>query len=157
MSVKGIFMFLGMNNTRLERKILIILDSENGFLPTYLPQCTALCSDSCGHNSFHHRQLTCDLLQALKFPTLFLWHVVSFFTWRSWAKDEWKFRNNSTLQKRCDFKFQTFTLWLVFMKNKKSIGDNRREQSKLISNWSTTWYYKTFWNKNKKSGKSINF
>ena len=39
MSVKGIIMFLGMNNTRLERKILIILDFENGFLPTYLPQC----------------------------------------------------------------------------------------------------------------------
>ena len=30
-------MFLGMNNIRLERKILIILDFENGFLPTYLP------------------------------------------------------------------------------------------------------------------------
>ena len=43
MSVKGIIMFLGMNNTRLVRKILIILDFENGFLPTYLPQCTALC------------------------------------------------------------------------------------------------------------------
>ena len=39
MSVKGIIMFLGINNTRLERKILIILDFENGFLPTYLPQC----------------------------------------------------------------------------------------------------------------------
>ena len=38
MSVKGIIMFLGMNNTRLERKVLIILDFENGFLPTYLPQ-----------------------------------------------------------------------------------------------------------------------
>ena len=35
MSVKGIIMFLGMNNTRLERKILIILDFENGFF-TYL-------------------------------------------------------------------------------------------------------------------------
>ena len=41
MSVKGIIMFLGMNNTRLERKVLIILDFENGFLPTYLPQCGA--------------------------------------------------------------------------------------------------------------------
>ena len=40
MSVKGIIMFLGMNNTRLERKILIILDFENGCLPTYLPQCS---------------------------------------------------------------------------------------------------------------------
>ena len=39
MSVKGIIMFLGMNNTRLERKILIILDFENGFLPTYLLLC----------------------------------------------------------------------------------------------------------------------
>ena len=39
MSVKGIIMFLGMNNTRLERKIMIILDFENGFLPTYLPLC----------------------------------------------------------------------------------------------------------------------
>ena len=37
MSVKGIIMFLGMNNTRLERKILTILDFENGFLSTYLP------------------------------------------------------------------------------------------------------------------------
>ena len=26
-----------MNNTRLERKIRIVLDFENGFLPTYLP------------------------------------------------------------------------------------------------------------------------
>ena len=33
-------MFLGMNNKRLERKTLIILDFENGFLPTYLPQST---------------------------------------------------------------------------------------------------------------------
>ena len=41
MSIKGIIVFLGMNNTRLERKILIILDFENGFLPTYLPQCNA--------------------------------------------------------------------------------------------------------------------
>ena len=32
-------MVLGMNNTRLERKILLILDFENGFLPTYLPLC----------------------------------------------------------------------------------------------------------------------
>ena len=40
MFVKGIIMFLGMNNTRLERKILMILDIENGFLPTYLPQWT---------------------------------------------------------------------------------------------------------------------
>ena len=39
MSIKGIIMFLGVNNTRLERKILIFLDSENGFLPTYLPLC----------------------------------------------------------------------------------------------------------------------
>ena len=39
MSVKGIIMFIGMNNIRLERNILIILDFENGFLPTYLPQC----------------------------------------------------------------------------------------------------------------------
>ena len=44
MSVKGIIMFLGMNNTRLEREILIILDFENGFLPTYLPQCIAYAS-----------------------------------------------------------------------------------------------------------------
>ena len=36
MSVKGIIMFLGMNNTRLERKILIILDFEMVFfLPIY--------------------------------------------------------------------------------------------------------------------------
>ena len=37
MSIKGIIMFLWMNNTRLKRKILIILDFEKGFLPTYLP------------------------------------------------------------------------------------------------------------------------
>ena len=30
MSIKGIIIFPGMNNTRLKRKILIILDSENG-------------------------------------------------------------------------------------------------------------------------------
>ena len=42
MSVKGIIMFLGMNNTRLKRKILIILDFENGFLPTYFPQCSSI-------------------------------------------------------------------------------------------------------------------
>ena len=39
MSAKGIIMFLRMNNTRLERKILIILDFKNRFLPTYLPLC----------------------------------------------------------------------------------------------------------------------
>ena len=37
MPFKGIIMFLVMNITKLERKILIILDFENGFLPTYLP------------------------------------------------------------------------------------------------------------------------
>ena len=37
MSLKGIIMFLGMKHTRLERENLIILDFENGFLPTYLP------------------------------------------------------------------------------------------------------------------------
>ena len=41
MSLKGIIMFLGMNNIRVERKILIILDFENRFLPTYLPQWSA--------------------------------------------------------------------------------------------------------------------
>ena len=35
--MKNAIMFLGINNTRFERKILIILDFENGFLPTYLP------------------------------------------------------------------------------------------------------------------------
>ena len=39
MSIKGIIMFLGMSNTRLERKILIILHFENGFLLTYFPLC----------------------------------------------------------------------------------------------------------------------
>ena len=34
MSIKGIFMFLWMNNTKFERKLQIILDFENGF---YLP------------------------------------------------------------------------------------------------------------------------
>ena len=37
MPFNGIIMLLGMNNTKLERKILIILHFENGFLPTYLP------------------------------------------------------------------------------------------------------------------------
>ena len=32
-------MFPGMNNARLKRKILIILDFENGVLPTNLPLC----------------------------------------------------------------------------------------------------------------------
>ena len=41
MSIIGIIMFLGRKNTRLERKILIILDFENGFLPTYLPLCNS--------------------------------------------------------------------------------------------------------------------
>ena len=40
MSKKSIIMLLGMNYTRLERKMLIILDFENGVLPTYLPLCT---------------------------------------------------------------------------------------------------------------------
>ena len=52
MSVKGIIMFLGMNNTRLERKILIILDFGNGFLPTYLPQCNVLFDPFEKSNSF---------------------------------------------------------------------------------------------------------
>ena len=42
MFVKGVIVFLGMKNTRLERKILIVLDFENGFLPTYLPLCGIL-------------------------------------------------------------------------------------------------------------------
>ena len=32
-------MFLWMNKTRIQIKILIVLDFENGFLPTYLPLC----------------------------------------------------------------------------------------------------------------------
>ena len=39
MSIKGFNMFLGMSNTKLKRKILMILDFENGFLLTYLPLC----------------------------------------------------------------------------------------------------------------------
>ena len=39
-------MFPGINNTRLKRKILIIPDFENGFLPTYLPLHCALPSKS---------------------------------------------------------------------------------------------------------------
>ena len=35
-------MLLEMNNTRLDRKIFIIHDLENGFLPTYLPLCTII-------------------------------------------------------------------------------------------------------------------
>ena len=37
MSIKGINIIPGMNNAKLERKIWIVLDFENGFLPTYLP------------------------------------------------------------------------------------------------------------------------
>ena len=37
MSIKGIIMLPRMNNTRLKRKLLTILDFENGFLLTYLP------------------------------------------------------------------------------------------------------------------------
>ena len=39
MPFNGIIKFLEMNNTKLARKILIILHFENGFLPTYLPLC----------------------------------------------------------------------------------------------------------------------
>ena len=39
-SMKGVISFPGMNNTRLKEKILIILDFENGFLPTYLQLCS---------------------------------------------------------------------------------------------------------------------
>ena len=42
MSLKGIIMFPGMNITRLKRKMLIILDFENGLLPNYLPLCIAV-------------------------------------------------------------------------------------------------------------------
>ena len=55
MSVKGIIMFLGMNNTRLDRKILIILDFENGFLPTYLPQCIPSITCISKHSIFFKR------------------------------------------------------------------------------------------------------
>ena len=37
MSIKGIIMLSRMNITRFKRKILIILDFENGLLPIYLP------------------------------------------------------------------------------------------------------------------------
>ena len=40
MSIKGINMFPKMKNIRLKKKILIILDFENGFLPTYLRLCS---------------------------------------------------------------------------------------------------------------------
>ena len=36
MSINGIIMSPGMNYTRLKRNMLIFLDFENGFLPTYL-------------------------------------------------------------------------------------------------------------------------
>ena len=48
-------MFLGMNNTRLERKILIILDFENGFLPIYLPQCIEVV---CFSRAIFHKELS---------------------------------------------------------------------------------------------------
>ena len=46
MSIKGINMFPEMINTRSKRKILIILDFENGVLPTYLPLCKSTCSET---------------------------------------------------------------------------------------------------------------
>ena len=57
MSVKGIVMFLGMNNTRLERKTLIILNFVNGFLP----QCTA---KNKSQNVSLSGNLTCFVYQA---------------------------------------------------------------------------------------------
>ena len=39
MSKNGIIMSPGMSHIRLKRKILIFLDFENRFLPTYLPLC----------------------------------------------------------------------------------------------------------------------
>ena len=64
MSVKGIIMFLGMNNTRLERKILIILDFENGVLPTYLPMWSTSLPlfHSCFIMKMHTKALDCDIL-----------------------------------------------------------------------------------------------
>ena len=43
-------MFQGMNNTRLRRNIFIILDFENGFLPTYLQ--LWIVDDDIENNSF---------------------------------------------------------------------------------------------------------
>ena len=40
----GITMLAGMNNTSLERKILIILDFRNDFFPTYLQLCCCFVS-----------------------------------------------------------------------------------------------------------------
>ena len=69
MSVKGIIMFLGMNNTRLERKVLIILDFENGFLPTYLPQWTG---------SLGQKRKSAHIgINALSF----LWHIREHIHW----------------------------------------------------------------------------
>ena len=75
MSVKGIIMFLGMNNTRLERKIRIFLDFDNGFLPTYLPLC--VCSvDLCGQILDASRvfdiQSSIDILSEQTSPIFFL-------------------------------------------------------------------------------------
>ena len=39
MSIKGINMFPGLSNTILKRKLLIILDFENGLFPAYFPLC----------------------------------------------------------------------------------------------------------------------
>ena len=67
MSKKGIIIFLGMSNTRLERNILIILD--NGFLPTYLPLCTPLGLERKIYwNNFQEH----DFLRDLKFLPFFL-------------------------------------------------------------------------------------
>ena len=78
MSVKGIIMFLGRNNTRLERKVLIILDFENGFLPTYLPQCN---DQSCFINDKYSlktwTQFSKLLFQAPS--TAISWSVYEFF------------------------------------------------------------------------------
>ena len=45
-------MFLEINKIGFERKIIVILDFENRFLPTYLPQCPRT------YNSLHSLGLT---------------------------------------------------------------------------------------------------
>ena len=69
MFIKGIIMFPGMDITRLKRKILIILDFENGFLLTYLTLCPGL-DENGGSSEFVHNIWICYKLQCTKFCTL---------------------------------------------------------------------------------------
>ena len=77
MSMNGITMFPEMNNKRLKRTTLIILDFENGFLPTYLTLCPGL-DENGGSSEFVHNIWICYKLQCTKFCTLHFQHLLPF-------------------------------------------------------------------------------